>query len=477
MLESLMALHLANRLGYGPAPGSLARIQTLGFEAYLDEQLNPRLEQIPAALSGVLRALPSYGKSTTELYKHYWWRTLAPMKEGKVPVDQKRMLKAVTNQVTDEARTARLARSVADPWQLQEALVEFWFNHFNVYEHKGMSRIWVGAYEDEAIRPYTLGRFSDLLLATAKHPVMLLYLDNARNVSPFDAPAPGPKGNAKSTGINENYAREVMELHTLGVDGGYTQSDIVALAHIMTGWGVAHHEHGEDGIGFRFLPQRHDPSSQTLLGRKFSGGQEEGEAALLMLAQHPSTAKHISSKLAQYFVADQPPPELVSQMAAEFQRTDGDLRAVTKLMLTSKAFRDPQNFAGKFKTPYQYVVSAARVTDYDIRDVLPLTAALKVLGQPLYDCVTPDGYACTENAWLDPDAMMRRINFAVAFGGGKFATSHQTDQTGTAVPLDGDKLVATLGPELSAKTRAALAKTAKAQWASAIIGSPEFMRC
>jgi uncharacterized protein (DUF1800 family) len=477
MLDASMALHLANRLGYGPAPGSLARIQARGFDGYLDEQLNPRLDQLPATLSAVLSRLPSHGKNTSELYQDYWWRLLAPEKGTKVPFEQKRLLKKVMAQVTDEARTARLVRSIASPWQLQEALVEFWFNHFNVYEHKGPSRIWIGAYEDEAIRPHTLGRFSDLLLATAKHPVMLIYLDNDRNVAPTDAPASQPSGKGKAVGINENYAREVMELHTLGVDGGYTQSDVVALAHILTGWGLGLRARDPANVGFHFVPQRHDASPQILLGRKFSGGQEEGEAALLMLAHHPSTARHISFKLAQYFVADQPPPDLVAQMAREFQRTDGDLKAVTKLMLTSKAFRDPGNFGRKFKTPYQFVVSAARVTDFDINNVLPLTAALRLLGQPLYDCVTPDGYGCTESTWLDPDAMMRRINFAVAFGSGKFGAAHLQDHGAEATPIDGEKLVAALGPEITSKTRTALQKTAKPLWASAIIGSPEFMRC
>jgi len=471
MLDNPTALHLANRLGFGPAQGSLAHIGGLGFDGYVDEQLNPKTNQLPDALQSALHAIPSYGKDTPTLYRDFWWR-VQMQNPGKPTREERRMLKPITNQVPDQSRTARLMRAIASPWQLQETMVEFWFNHFNVYEKKQACRIWTGAYEDEAIRPHTLGRFSDLLLATARHPAMLVYLDNARNV----APVPGgttDNPRRKLTGINENFAREVMELHTLGVDGGYTQADVTALAYILTGWTVGGDRETGEPIkgGFHFAVARHDPSPQTLLGRRFSGGEEEGQAALLMLAHHPSTARHISFKLAQYFVADQPPAQLVSAMAQEFQKTDGDLRAVMRTMLSSKEFRDPAGFGKKFKTPYQYVVSSARATGHDFHDVQGLIATLRQLGQPLYGCVTPDGYACTQSAWLDPDAMMRRISFAVSFGNGAYSGQ------GNATPADGGRLLETIGPELSAATRAALAKTSKPLWAGAILGSPDFMRC
>ncbi|MBV9571807.1 MAG: DUF1800 domain-containing protein [Alphaproteobacteria bacterium] len=501
MLDTTTALHLANRLSFGPAPGELDHIRQIGFDSYLEEQLNPKVNELPAALQAQLRSIPSFGKDTYFLFREYWFGALARMApDTKIPKQQKALLKIITNEVGPQARMARLARAIASPHRMQEALVDFWFNHFNVYEHKKMARVWIGAYEDEAIRPHALGRFRDLLLATAKHPAMLVYLDNWRNV------APGSHGHGKkaSTGINENYAREVMELHTLGVDGGYTQSDVTALAHILTGWTVGREfGHQADELasddydtrngrgGFAFVGRLHDASPQMLLGRKFANsGESDGEAALLMLARHPATARHVSFKLAQYFVADQPSARLVDEMATVFRKTDGDIRAVVRAMLTSAAFRDPSNIGRKFKTPYQYVVSVARVSGFDTKKAAPLAEELKALGQPIYGCVTPDGYACTETAWLDPDAVMRRISFAVKFGSGAYMQPqlayagygsmnkqvHLQPEQGHA-PLNSEQLLAALGGELNAKTHKAVAQAAKADRAGLILGSPEFMRC
>ncbi|MBV9063308.1 MAG: DUF1800 domain-containing protein [Alphaproteobacteria bacterium] len=493
MLDNATALHLATRLGFGPAPGEVGRIRQLGLESYLEQQLNANVNQLPPALAGQLHSIPAFGKDTYALYHEYWFTAIADLRPGqRLPREEKGLLRKITNGVGAQARMARLARAIASPHRLQEALVDFWFNHFNVFEHKKFVRVWVGAYEDEAIRPHTLGRFSDLLLATARHPAMLVYLDNWQNV------APGVRAHGKNAGINENYAREVMELHTLGVDGGYTQADVTALAHILTGWslgrgygGGGRRQRDEDLAmrgGFGFHPALHDRAPQTLLGRKFENhGEEDGEAALLMLARHPSTARHISYKLAQYFVADEPPPKLTNHMADVFTRTGGDLREVTTAMLTSGEFRDPANYGRKLKTPLQYIVSVARISGLDPRRSAPLAEELKALGQPIYGCVTPDGYACTESAWLDPDAMMRRLSFAVKFGSGAYMRA-LPDQYGSmnkqihlqpeagGTPLDSDTLVAALGGELSIKTRQALAQVEKAERAGLVLGSPEFMR-
>jgi uncharacterized protein (DUF1800 family) len=486
MLDDATALHLANRLGLGPASGDLAHIKQLGFEGFLGEQLNPNLASLPPALAAQLKAIPSFGKSTFELSREFWWRLLPGAVTGKGAPgkkEQNKLLKMVSRGVTDQARVARLARAVGSPHQLHEALVEFWFNHFNIYHKRGENRVWIGAYEDEAIRPHTLGKFGDLLLATAKHPAMLTYLNNDENVAPGSVPTDRGRKN-KAAGINENYAREVMELHTLGVDGGYRQADVVALAHILTGWRIGVlREAGAGGSGierekggFRFDARHHDPTAQTLLGRRFSGNSmEEGESALLMLARHPSTARHVSFKLAQFFVADEPTPALIADMARTFSQTDGDIKAVLRVMFESGVFRDPENFGRKFKTPYRYVVSTARVTGIRHSDVEPLAAALIRLGQPLYACGTPDGYACTEAAWLDSDAMLRRISFAVAVANGEFGAAHPATSTGS--PVDPDRLMAILGAGFSAKTRAALAQTSREKRAAAILGSPEFMRC
>jgi uncharacterized protein (DUF1800 family) len=501
MLDNQTALHLANRLGLGPAPGEVDRIRSAGFEVWVEEQLNPKINELPAALTAQLRSIPSFGKDTFELYRDYWWRPHIHDEAGeKLARDRIRLLKQVTFQVGPQARMARMARAIASPHRLQEALVDFWFNHFNIYERKQLDTVWIGAYEEDAIRPHTLGKFSDLLLATAKHPAMLVYLDNWRNVSPHAQGGRPPKAN----GVNENFAREVMELHTLGVDGGYTQADVIALAHILTGWSVGLERNGHSqgsawGTdvgkvwgGFAFYPNWHDAAPQTFLGRKFRNADyADGEAALLMLAHHPSTAKHISFQLAQYFVADKPPQPLVDQMAAMFRSTDGDLRAVLRIMFFSKEFRDPSNVGRKFKTPYQYVVSVARAASLDPHNAAPVAEELKVLGQPIYGCLTPDGYACTESAWLDPDAMVRRLSFAAKFGSGAYMQPHlanvgygsispkriQLQPEGGGTPLDADRLLAVLGGELSGSTRSAVAKAAKTDRAGLILGSPEFMRC
>lgn len=497
MIDTAAALHLANRMGFGPAPGEMDGIRKAGFEGYLEQQLTSNPAQLPQPLQAQLRTLPAFGKNTFELYRDYWFRTRIRDASGaKRPKDQIKLIKQLTAQVGPQVRMARLMRAIGSPHRLHEALVDFWFNHFNVYERKQLDRIWTGAYEEEAIRAHASGPFADLLLATAKHPAMLVYLDNWKNV------APGVRGHGKMNGINENYAREVMELHTLGVDGGYTQSDVIALAHILTGWtvgaqfGDAHPVDSGWGAGvvhggFAFRPRFHDASPQTMLGRRFPNrDQADGEAALLMLADHPSTARHISLKLAQYFVADRPSSALVDEMAGVFKKTNGNIEAVARTMFTSAAFRDPSNFGQKLKTPYQYVISVARISELDPQYAGPLGEELKSLGQPIYGCVTPDGYACTESAWLDPDAMVRRVAFAVKFGTGAYKRPYLAkggygtmnkkigaEPEDGAVPIDADRLVAALGGELDPKTRTAVSKAAKPLRAGLILGSPEFMRC
>jgi uncharacterized protein (DUF1800 family) len=285
-------------------------------------------------------------------------------------------------------------------------------------------------------------------------------------------------------GLNENYGREVMELHTLGVDGGYTQADVISLAHILTGWTVgsggdaqsdaAITSYKKNKGGFRFAAQRHDPSPEKLLGRTFGGDDEkEGEAALLMLAAHPSTAHHISFQLAQFFVADDPPSRLVDTMAATFRQTGGDIRSVLKTMATHPQFIAPANFGAKFKTPYRFVVSAARAAGMNPSSVQPLVGALEDLGQPLYGCISPDGYGCTQAAWLDPTGLLRRTSFAMRMGAGEFGPIGDGD----FAPLDAARLEQTLEPALSKGTLAAVANTPREHRAGAILGSPDFMRC
>jgi uncharacterized protein (DUF1800 family) len=488
MLDKETALHLSNRLGFGPAPGDLARIADSGFDNYIQAQLHPQTANFPQNVTAELRSLPSFGKDCAALYAEYWWKAQVPDPKA-LPPEEKKKLRRHEKQVVREAQTARLARAVGSPWQLHEALVEFWFNHFNVYEKKGPITVWVGSYEEEAIRPHTLGRFSDLLLATARHPAMLIYLDNAQNVAPVVADGmdddADPEKKKKARGINENYAREVMELHTLGVDGGYGQADVIALAHILTGWTVgpggqadaadAAKLYGRDKGSFRFARRRHDSAQEVLLGRTFGGDDVgEGEQALLMLAAHPSTAHHISFQLAQYFVADRPDAALVEAMAKSFRASGGDIRAVMGTMLAHPVFPAAANMGTKYKTPYRYVVSSARAAGIGPANVERLSQPLVDLGQPLYGCITPDGYACTQSAWLDPDALLHRISFANNMGNGAYSGF---GPNGDFDRPDPDRILEAVGPALSRAALATIATTPRNARAGAILGSPDFMRC
>jgi len=401
---------------------------------------------------------------------------------------------------------------LSSPRQLQEVLVDFWFNHFNVFQGKGLVRVLVESYEREAIRPHVLGRFRTMLGATAKHPAMLFYLDNWLSVAPGYQPR---RGAAKASGLNENYAREVMELHTLGVDGGYTQQDVTELARILTGWTLVQQEprrrrvvdgmddtaHGHGDSIFAFDPARHDDGTKTWLGRSVPpNGQLEGEFALDVLARHPATAKHIAFKLARRFVADEPAQALVDRLARRFIDTDGDLRAMMQTLADSPEFRDPRPL--KFKTPYQYVMSSVRATGITTTNIKPLMAVLTQLGQPLYGCQTPDGWHDTEADWLNPNAITQRVNFATALASGKLplqrtddpnapaepngmkAMERQADRAmardeaaeGSTPPVDAGTLLATLGPAISDKTRAAVVGAPPALRAALVLGSPDFMR-
>ncbi|HWJ93955.1 MAG TPA: DUF1800 domain-containing protein, partial [Telluria sp.] len=297
--------------------------------------------------------------------------------------------------------------------------LDFWFNHFNVFAGKGIDRALVASYERDAIRPFALGAFRDLLGATAKHPAMLFYLDNFLSTSPTFA-------QARARGLNENYARELMELHTLGVDGGYTQKDVTELARMLTGWTFDQRRLVRENETFRFDPKRHDNGAKTWLGREVAGaGQREGEMALDVLAVHPATARHISYKLAQYFVSDAPPQALVERIARTWQESRGDIRLVLRTLFTSDEFMAPAVVGAKFKTPYQFVVSAVRASGTPVRNVAPLVGTLAQLGMPLYGCQTPDGYKNTQDAWLNPDALTRRITFATALGSGRLPLGAQ----------------------------------------------------
>jgi uncharacterized protein (DUF1800 family) len=328
-----------------------------------------------------------------------------------------------------------------------------------VFSGKGMDDVWIGNYEQQAIRPFVLGRFRDLLFATTKHPAMLVYLDNALSTAPG---SPGARGRQK--GLNENFAREVMELHTLGANGGYTQEDVVTLARVLTGWGV-------NSPNARVFPEyaavfegaRHDYSPKVFLGQPLkSRGKAEGEEALDILAHSPATARHIAFELAQYFVADEPPAGLVERLAARFLETDGNIREVLRTLFASNEFWDSKG--AKYKTPYQFVISAVRAAGVSLGNVRPLLGAMDQLGMPLFGCLTPDGYKNTEDAWLSPDATTRRISFATAL------------VRSSPGAVDAAHLEAIFGSTLSEGTRAVIKESPEALRAALILGSPDFMR-
>ncbi|MDM4768053.1 DUF1800 domain-containing protein [Pelomonas sp. SE-A7] len=494
------ALHALNRLAYGPRPGDVAAMRSLGAErwlqAFLAAQFEPASAAAPEALKTRLAGLDTQALSQAELIGRYREATQANRanrREAAATMEANKDAGKDDNAKTEAARAnarrelvrpvlqqtaqARLARAIESPAQLEEVLVEFWFNHFNVFAGKGPVSVLVGAYEREAIRPFVFGRFRDMLAATAKHPAMLVYLDNVQSVKPgYQPPQRLARANPNAqrlTGLNENYARELMELHTLGVDGGYSQQDVTELARMLTGWTVDYRaaQRGSKGPLFEFDPRRHDNGNKQWLGRAVKGaGQAEGEMALDVLAAHPSTAKHIAFKLAQAFVADQPPPALVRRLADKFQATQGELKAVTRALVESDEFWSREAYGAKFKTPYHYLVSSLRALDATTPpDVQPLTQLLAQAGMPLYGWQTPDGYKNVASSWMNPEALSQRVQFA--------STLSERRARRSGLPAaDAQGLMSTLGPLLSESTRKNIAAEPANLQVALLLGSPDFMK-
>ena len=354
---------------------------------------------------------------------------------------QRETLKALDNPqqvVGDELMQAKLLRAIYSERQLDEVMTDFWFNHFNVFLGKGADRYLVTSYERDVIRPHALGKFEDLLVATAKSPAMLFYLDNWLSVGPDSdialgirknpyprrrpgrfPPPPRPvqgKGKRKN-GLNENYGRELMELHTLGVNGGYSQKDVTEVARVLTGWTI---DQPQRGGGFKFEERMHEPGTKIVLGHKIKQhGEKEGTELLHLLAHHPSTARFISTKLAMRFVSDDPPPALVDEMAQTFMKKDGEIREVLKTMFKSPAFWSDDVYRAKMKTPLEFVASAVRATGADVSDALPLARQLNNLGMPLYGMQPPTGYSMKSDAWVNSSALLGRMNFSLALMAGR----------------------------------------------------------
>ena len=464
-------LHALNRLTFGPRPGDVEVVRKMGLKKWIDQQLHPdRIAENPE-LTERLQPLESLHMSPAEIATNYpppvdilaMSRGLLPMpkdpearervelqverlrakqettdnpkakpgKGGDVlqqairpqvlattdPVERRKLIADRTPQqaLSYDLNEAKLYRAVYSHRQLEEQMADFWFNHFNVYIDKGADRILTSAYERDAIRPHVFGKFRDLLEATAQSPAMLFYLDNWQSVSADRLPERRfAKQKAKQArGLNENYARELMELHTLGVDGGYTQQDIIEVARCFTGWTISQPNRGGE---FIYNDRVHDKGEKTVLGIKIpaGGGMEDGEKVLDILARHPSTARFISTELARKFVADDPPPALIDRMARTFHQTDGDIRAVMATMLETKEFFSQGAFRAKVKTPLELIVSAVRATDAQVDFAMPLATQIAQLGEPLYRKIEPTGYSSANAEWVNSAALLARMNFALA---------------------------------------------------------------
>ncbi|MBV8866438.1 MAG: DUF1800 domain-containing protein [Acidobacteriaceae bacterium] len=422
-------------------------------------------------------------------------RELIPL----APVDLRRELMLTVNPqnvVASDLSEGKLLRAVYSNHQLTELLDDFWFNHFNIFLNKGGDRYMVPTYEREAIRPHIFGTFYELLVATAKSPAMLFYLDNWQSVSP-EAAAHNPKTRKMERGLNENYGRELLELHTMGVDGGYTQKDVIEVARCFTGWTIAA---PRKGGGFEYNDKVHDKGEKVVLGHviRAGGGMNDGLEVLDILAHHPSTARFISLKLAQRFVADNPPPSLVNRMAKNFLKTGGDLRQLSQTMLTSPEFWSAGAYNAKVKTPFEMVASALRATNADVSSAYLLANELQKLGEPLYRKLEPTGYASANSEWVSSAALLERMNFALALANNRVPGVKVDTAAWQAEALRDPIEVArsVLEQELSEQTRAAIAKTISSEEmqeqlaqstrmgsaplpslvAGLALGSPEFQR-
>ena len=503
-------LHALNRLAYGPRPGDIERVQQIGLAKWIDRQLNPNSVD-DKALEARLENLPTLRMSTATLIADYPQPKQAakqaaqsrgstleamqaparsgsaageddapsPMKEpsgnaatagggkrGVLSVDPNAVPRPIADdskrpaRIVVELAMAKMTRAIYSDRQLEQVMDDFWFNHFNVFAGKGEDRYYLTSYEREVIRPHAMGKFRDLVKATATSPAMLFYLDNFLSADPlaaerqakqramrqqmrggfgrFPRPAPNPQPKNKKKqgrGLNENYGRELMELHTLGVDGGYTQKDVTEVARAFTGWTI---EKPRENPQFKFDERIHDPDPKIILGKKVhSGGMKDGEQVIELLAKHPSTARFVSTKLARRFVSDNPPPTLVSRMAETFSRKDGDIREVLRTMIYSPEFWSRSAYRAKIKTPFELVASTVRALGTDVDSTMPLVEWVSRIGEPLYQCQPPTGYSDKAEAWVNSGALLNRLNFSLALAGNKVRGSRS-------------ELAALLGPSSSA---------------------------
>jgi uncharacterized protein (DUF1800 family) len=385
-----------------------------------------------------------------------------------LPSRQKETLLAMNNPagvVTGELAQAKLLRATYSERQLEQVMTDFWFNHFNVFMEKGVERLLVTSYERDVIRPHALGKFEDLLVAAAKSPAMLFYLDNWLSVGPDSAqamgiplhppssryapPRPRPNQGKRPSGLNENYGRELLELHTLSVSGGYSQRDVTEVAKVFTGWTI---DKPYQGGGFKFDPRMHEPGPKFVLGHRIKPkGEGEGLEVLHRLATSPQTAHFISLKLAERFVSDDPPPGLVDRMTKTFLKKKGDIREVLTVLFHSPEFWNDGAYRAKVKTPLEFVVSAVRATGAEVDDALPLIRQLNNMGMPLYGAQPPTGYSMKAETWVSSSALLNRMNFALTLTSDKMkAVKVDVGQLAGSSPRDPNLALTTLENSLLA---------------------------
>jgi uncharacterized protein (DUF1800 family) len=500
-------IHALSRLTYGARPGDVERVRAMGVSAWIDRQLRPRTID-DSATDRALAELTTLRMPISEALREFPRpdpKLRAKIANGEMSRQEMQALYPMDKRparIATELQAAKVVRAVTSERQLEELMVDFWFNHFNVFAGKGDVRWYVSAYEREAIRPYAMGKFPDLVRATAYHPAMLFYLDNWLSARPdFVVPA-GPNRGRKG-GLNENYARELMELHTLGVDGGYTQKDVTEVARAFTGWTIDRPQ--TDGH-FIFRPLMHDGGEKIVLGQRIQagGGRDDGERVIEILTRHPATARFVATKLVRRFVSDTPPPALVARVAGTYTSTGGDIPAMLRTIFESPEFFSEDAYRAKIKKPFEFVASAVRALGgtTDATGGMALARASAEIGEPLYQAQPPTGYADRGAVWVNAGALLARMNFALGLASGRYphvsvalpALVAGADPSSPSAVLD--RLLASIvadqpGPETRAVLTAQLsepqitrlspddrgpANTDVAKLAALVIGSPEFQR-
>ena len=459
-------VHFLNRTSFGPTPVNIQRAERIGIPAYLDEQLAP--ERIPDNSSDErvagLKTMRFNSRELIELYP--------PPRLQRQQGDMAMQTMEGPRVVILELQQAKLLRALYSNRQLYEVMVDFWSNHFNIYAAKGANRWLTTAYDRDTIRPLVLGKFKDLLVATAKSPAMLFYLDNWMSADP-DSPGAQMAGpNNRRRGLNENYARELMELHALGVDGGYTQKDVQEVARCFTGWTIVQPQ--GQGV-FRFEPRIHDNGEKTVLGQRIGrgGGMSDGLRVIDILATHPSTARFIAAKLARRFIADEPPAAMVNKAAEAFRRSDGDISTVLRAIFDSPEFFSRELYQAKIKNPFEFVTSALRVTGSEAQVTHQLLRYLGRMGEPLFLAQAPTGHPDVGSSWISADMLLTRMNFAIDLAANRLP--------GTKLPAETLKdragLIRRIAPDsLSPATQSALAQAEGNQAVALLLAAPEFNR-